>query len=378
MGWAATYGGAKDYDSASIQQTRDGGCIMVDETKSFGAGKKDLLVSKLKADGTIEWQKTYGGDSDDWAFFIGQTHDGGYIVSGGTKSFGGRNGGIWVLKLRPDGTVEWQKTYGGDSNDWALFIRQTYDGGYIMAGGTESFGAGKCDVWVLKLRADGTIEWQKTYGGDSSDWAFSIRQTHDGGYIVSGGTTSFGDRNGDIWVLKLRPDGTVEWQKTYGGDSYDWALFIRQTDDGGYIVSGKTKSFGAGEEDLWVLKLKADGTIEWQKTFGGNHDDAGGICQQTDDGGYIVSGWTNRKDRKDDLWISKLRPDGSFVSAQDRSIDPACESVKEANISVKDSNATVKDTTVSPIDSNANPQDSSAIVQDTNAPIDLFCPPSRP
>ncbi|MEE9584961.1 MAG: hypothetical protein V3W51_05715 [Candidatus Brocadiales bacterium] len=194
-------------------------------------------------------------------------------------------------------------------------MQQTGDGGYIVTGETRSFGAGEGDFWVLKLRPDGTVEWQKTYGGVDSDRPFSIQQAGDGGYIVAGETWSFYAGEGDAWVLKLEPDGTVEWQKTYGGGSYDNTHFIRQTDDGGYIAAGYTASFGAELPDLWVLKL---------------------------------------------------RPDGS--------ITPSCYIMFDTGVSGKDSSATVKTAAVSVRDSNASPQDSSATAHDTNAPTHILCP----
>ena len=156
----------------------------------------------------------------------------------------------------------WAATYGGEGWDVAESVQQTREGGYIVAGSTESFGAGKDDVWVLKLRPDGTIDWQKTYGGEKDEVVYSVQQTSDGGYIVAGGTESFGAGDSDVWVLKLRPDGGIEWQKAYGGTSSDWASSVQQTSDGGYVVAGGTKSFGAGKADVWVLKLRVDGTVD--------------------------------------------------------------------------------------------------------------------
>ncbi|MDI6733382.1 MAG: hypothetical protein QME16_05630, partial [Planctomycetota bacterium] len=164
------------------------------------------------------------------------------------------------LKLTSTGSIDWQKTYGGTGSDSAQSIQQTSDGGYIVAGVTQSFGTGSADFWVLKLTSTGSIDWQKTYGGTGYDRANSIQQTADGGYVVAGNTTSFGAGSNDFWVLKLNNDGTVAWQKTYGGTGGETANSIRQTADGGYIVAGNTPSFGAGSADFWVLKLNPDGT----------------------------------------------------------------------------------------------------------------------
>jgi len=420
-GWAATYGGIFFDEAHSVQQTGDGGYLVAGWTRSSGAGDADFLVLKLRSDGTVEWQKTYGGDSWDEARSIRQTSEGGYIVAGWTMSFGAGLGDLWVLKLGADGAIEWQNTYGGGGEDLALSIQQTGDKGYIVTGVTSSFGAGSSDVWVLKLRPDGKMEWQKTYGGDGVDRAFSIQQTGDGGYIVAGDTISFalqGQETPDVWILKLKSDGAVEWQKIYGGDNYDQASSVRQTSDGGYVAAGRTDSFGAGGGDVWVLKLGSDGAVawqrtyggvgldeassiqqtgnggyimagntassgawgvdalvlelspdgavEWQKTYGGVDDDWAFFIQQTSDGGYIITGGTRSFGAgEDDLWVLKLRPDGS--------IDDACDFIRATGISEKNSNTPVRTTNADVSNSGVNPQDSSAAVQDINASVNFLC-----
>ncbi len=369
--WQKTYGGDNADEAHSIHQTSDGGYIVAGWTLSFD-NEDFLWVLKLRADGTVQWQKVYGGGGGEWAEFVQQTIDGGYIVAGKTSSFGAGSWDFWTLKLEPDGTVEWERTYGGEGWDEAHSIQQTSDGGYIVAGNTTSFvpgGEESPDIWVLKLRADGTVEWQKSYGGDNFDSAEAVQQTGDGGYVVAGYTGSFGDKNYDLWILKLRPDGAIEWQKTYGGKGFDGAYSIQQTNDGGYIVAGDTISFIPGGEaspDIWVLKLRPDGTVEWQKSYGGsNEEDAHSICK-TKEGEYIVAGCTfSFGAGNGDFWVLKLRPDGS--------IDPSCNFVRDTSICGKDSSAIARNTRTAR-ESNANPRNSSAKVQDTNASVNLLCP----
>ncbi|MFC1972623.1 hypothetical protein ACFLVE_04395 [Chloroflexota bacterium] len=312
--WAKTYGGIPAEEHAdSVQQTSDGGYIVSGRTESFGAGDMDFWVLKLTSGSSIEWQKAYGGINDDHTHSMQQTSDGGYIVVGCTESFGAGDNDAWILKLNAQGTVEWQKTYGGTNYDWAMSVQQTVDGGYILAGGTESFGAGYEDAWILKLNSQGTIVWQKTYGGTSDDWADSVQQTTDGGYIVVGSTESFGAGYEDGWIFKLNSQGSVEWQMTFGSSiDSDSIHFIQQTSDGGYIAAGWTESFGAGGEDAWLLKLDSQGIITWQKTYGGTSDDWAESVQQTSDGGYIVVGCTESFGAGDvDGWIFKLSSQGS-------------------------------------------------------------------
>jgi len=166
-----------------------------------------------------------------------------------------------VLKLDADGDVQWGKTYGGASGEDAEDIQHTTDGGYVVLAETSSFGAGAQDFWVLKLDPYGNIEWQRTYGGPGDEDAQPIIQTIDGGYIIAGATPSFGVGGEDLWVVKLSASGNIEWEKTYGGIGDDEAISVGRTCDGGYIVAGETTSFGAGGTDLWVLKLDPNGNV---------------------------------------------------------------------------------------------------------------------
>jgi hypothetical protein len=297
--WSRTYGGSLGLDTAySVQQTTDGGYIVAGDTDSFGAGSYDIWVLKLDASGNVQWQKTFGGVGGEGgvaphAVFVEQTTDGGFVMAGWTNSFGAGSRDIWVLRLDALGNVQWQKTYGGPSHDATnSAIQQTSDGGFIVSGYTVSFGAGSNDFWVLKLDASDNVAWQKTYGGASSDSANSIQQTTDGGFVVAGRTASFGAGGGDSWLLKLDASGNVAWQKTYGGTNNDSANSIQQTTDGGFIVSGYTYSFGPGSGDFWVLKLDASGNVVWQKVWGGADGDIAESAQQTTDGGYVVAGAT--------------------------------------------------------------------------------------
>ncbi len=316
LAWQRTSGGNRTY---SIQQTTDGGYIVAGYTESFGTGSYDIYVLKLNSDekinsaDSIAWQKTYGGSDYDVPYGIQQTADGGYIVAGYTRSFGAGNDDVYILKLNSDGSLAWQKTFGGGIDDKAYSIQQTTDGGYIVAGYTNSFGSGDPDVYVLKLNSDGSLAWQKTFGGNGYDEAYSIQQTTDGGYIVVGYTSSFGSWPYDAYILKLNSDGSLAWQKTYGGSNYDEAYSVQETTDGGYIVAGYTNSFGAGGYDVYILKLNSNGTLIWQKTFGGGIDDKAYSILQTTDGGYIVAGSTTSLGAGgSDVYILKLDSNGEL------------------------------------------------------------------
>ena len=342
--WQRIYGGIWGDSAGAIQQTSDGGFIVSGGTSSYGAGESDMWVLKISSRGQIQWQKTYGGVYSDGASSIQQTVDGGYISVGGTISFGMGKGDVWILKLTSDGQIAWQNTYGDAEYDKASSFQQTQDGGYIIAGSTSSFGYGDSDAWVFKLSSSGSIEWQKTYGGIDTENIISIQQTSDGGYVIGGDTLSFGAGSYDIWVLRLTSDGEIEWQKTYGGLEYDSLGEIRVTSEGGFLAVGRTKSFGSGwgeEYDIWVLKLTSDGQIEWQKTYGGKENDYGYSVRETPLG-FILAGETASFGRGfSDILVLSLDSNGI--------ISESCPSLigLDSTAIVEDTNITVSDSFIS-------------------------------
>jgi len=297
--WDKTYGGAGDDFALSVEQTDDGGYIAAGATDSFGAGIVDFWVVKTDASGNLQWNKTYGGAVGEEALSVQQTSDGGYIVAGETYSFGVGRYDFWLVKTDANGNMEWNKTYGGVDYDGAWSVQQTSDGGYIAAGYTNSFGAGAYDFWVVKTDASGTMEWNKTYGGASTDWGHSVEQTSDEGYIVAGYTCSFGLAGVHFWLVKTDAAGNMEWNKTYGAGG-EVAYSVQQTSDEGYIAAGVTGSFGGA----WLVKTDAYGNMEWNETYSGGGAD---FVQQTSDGGYIFAGG----------WLAKTDANGSLVWSND-------------------------------------------------------------
>jgi hypothetical protein len=311
--FAKTYGRTNDDGAYSVQQTSDGGYIVAGETFSSGGSTLDILLIKTDASGNIIWAKTYGGTLIDRAYSVQQTSDGGYIVAGWTASFGA---GIWdffLVKTDVSGNIQWAKTYGGANDDLAYSVQQTSDGGYIVAGITRSFGAGNNDIFLIKADANGNIIWAKTYGGTRWDYAFSVQQTSDGGYILAGYTDSFGAGSYDAFLVKTDANGNIQWAKIYGGVFADYASSVQKTSDGGYIVAGYTGSFGAGSVDIFLVKTDANGDIIWAKTYGGTNDDRAYSVQQTSDGGYIVAGGT-RSFGLDDIFLIKTDANGDIGS----------------------------------------------------------------
>ena len=363
--WQKAYGGINNEYPLYVMQTQDGGYIISGHTGSFGTVGNDAWIMKLDANGVVAWQKAYGGTGRDFTSPVQQTLDGGYIVVGWTYSFG--NGGVdlWLFKLDENGNIVWQKTYGGTGNEYGWFVQQTSDGGYIVAGETSSSGAGNSDAWVIKLDANGNITWQKTYGGTGDDYAYAIQQTQDLGYIVAAETNSFGAGSSDVWIFKLDANGTVIWQKTYGGTGSEYPWSVQQTSDLGYIVAAETNSFGAGQYDAWLLKLDANGNVTWQNTYGGTGNDYAWFAQQANDGGYIVAGDSESFGLGGrDAWILKLDSSGSIGSCPFEGISTA---------SITDTAATIIDTSVTPITSTATITNTTATVTDTTVSPNIVC-----
>jgi len=341
--WQKSLGGSKGDISNSMALTNDGGYILAGQTASSNGdvtgnhGGADYWIVKVNNTGNIEWQKSLGGIAYEEAYSVKQTSDNGYIIAGGSKSNDGDVTGhhgtdsskadYWIVKLNSAGVIEWEKSLGGTGNEIAKSVQQTSDGGYIVAGSSNSTDGdvtgnhGGKDYWIVKLSGTGTILWQKSLGGTADDDAFAIEQTPDNGYIVAGGSSSVdGDVTGnhgarDYWIVKLDSNGNIGFQKSYGGSNDEAALSIKVTTDGGYSVAGRSASSDGdvsgnnGQEDYWLLKLNNIGTIKWSKSFGGSDNEEANSIQQTSDGGYIVAGFTASDDFTVDSNHNKLTPD---------------------------------------------------------------------
>jgi uncharacterized delta-60 repeat protein len=269
-------------------------------TESYGAGWADFMVARIAADGALVWARCYGGSGYDHPFALRSTSDGGSILVGHSGSFG-TGTKCWVVKLSADGSIAWQKAYGGSIADHATDIRQTADGGYIVAGYTQSFApTGTTNALLFKLTSTGAVEWAKAYGGLAGVSAStrSVRQVSDGGYVVSGQVQMTPSSWPDAHVMRIASDGSIVWQKRYGGSgsASDTAQSILETPAGEMIMAGATASFGAGNYDIWLLKLTTDGAVIWQMAIGGPADDliddGNSDLLMLSDGSYLVCGST--------------------------------------------------------------------------------------
>ncbi len=289
--WERTYGRGVNDGGRSVYQTSDGGYIIVGYTLSFGDSSQVYLI-KTNFFGDTVWTKTYGYAGDEYGFSVQQTTGGGYIVAGTTSSFGAGGNDVFLLKTNAQGSRLWFLPYGGAGNEEGYAVQQTSDSGYVIAGTTNSFGAGGYDVYLIKTNASGGTLWTRTYGGAGDEYGFSVQQTSDGGYLIAGETYSFGDSN-QVYFIKTNALGDTLWTRTYGGTCGEYGISARQTSDSGYIIAGYTESFGAGGSDVYLIKANASGDTLWTRTFGWKSDDYGRSVQQTSDGGYIIAGETH-------------------------------------------------------------------------------------
>lgn len=362
VGWV--FGGEEDDAGNWIEQTADGGYIVT----GYGAAPKidtvyDVWLLKLDANGAQQWDSVLPWQGSDEGYAVLQTDDGGYVVAGRRgASKGTRLFDAWLVKTDSQGNMEWDKgwargescyttalngtkngyvlvghsrdedtgkddawlmcidlsghilhehTYGGPEPDSAWSAALADDGGYVIAGRTKSEGSGLDDVWLIKTDREGKLEWERAFGGPNADEAESVDCTRDGGYVITGETRSFGAGGGDVWLIKTDSSGNKEWDRTFGGPEWDTGSCVRQTVDGGFIIVGKTMSCGAGSVDAWLIKTDSRGNREWDRTFGGPDIDHGNCVQATADGGYVIVGYTQSFGAgKKDLWVIKTDADG--------------------------------------------------------------------
>src|SRR3989304_6257964 len=305
LAWSKTYGGTSNDYALSVVQTSDGGYAMAGNTNSYGAGGGDFWLVKTDSAGNHQWNKTYGGTNADNALSLVRTSDEGYALVGYTDSFGAGNRDFWLVKTDSSGNAQWNRTYGGTGGDFAQSLVQTVDGGYAIAGYTNSYGAGGYDFWLVKVNAEMNLEhqrnlgidsyidvWSRTYGGTASDIAYSVVQTSDGGYAIAG--------DGFANLVKTDSVGNVQWSRTYGGT----ARSVVQTIDGGYAIAGSLSGFQ-------LAKTDSAGDMLWTKTYG-----SGTVYSmvQTSDGGYALAGAISPYGEYEDFWLVKTDSAGAMLS----------------------------------------------------------------
>jgi hypothetical protein len=252
--------------SYSVDQTIDGGYIIAGYGYPSGGGDRDICLIKTDEFGDTLWTKTYGGSGDEISYSVCQTNDSGYVIVGCTRSFGNTYYQVYLIKTNSVGDTLWTRTYGGYSDDVGYSVIQTSDSGYAITGSNASCVFCTYDVYLIKTDFNGNEQWAKTFGGNDGDMGWSVLQTNDGGYLVSGNTLSFGAGNNDVYLIKTNSDGDTLWTRCYGASGYDYGYGLTTTNDSCYVIVGHTNSFSPMYSDIYLIKLKANGDTLWTKT----------------------------------------------------------------------------------------------------------------
>lgn len=314
--WAANYGGAMADGGASIDLLPNGDWIVIGTTASSGEPNGEQWISRLGADGSIVTQRVLGGAGIEIGLDVKALSDGGAILVGSTESFGAGGKDAWVVRLDANHDVAWQRVLGGAADDEAFSVSTINGGGFILAGTTSSFGASAKDAWVTKLAANGDVLWSKNYGGAGDDSAIGVVETTDSGFIVIGSSDSFGATI-DVWVLKLDADGSLVWQYRYGGAGSDVAAGVVRTSGGNYIGVGRTDSFAASSDDIWAVKFDENGALLWQKRIGRTNQNENAVAISSN-GGRAIIGAQSPGSAQDVLEIDN---DGGVVWSRSYALD---------------------------------------------------------
>jgi hypothetical protein len=296
--WQRTYGGSRNDFGYAVVQTRDSGFIVTGYTTSRGAGHKDVYLLKTSALGDTQWSRVYGGANDDIGWSVAQTYDGGYIIAGETYSFGAGQNDVYLIKTNAAGDTQWTRTYGSSLFDAGYSVRQTLDSGFVVAGYT--YGSNMFDMYLVKTNSSGDTLWTATLGDVNDDKAYCIRQTSDRGYIVTG-YHSPDQNHSDIYLVRVDAGGHQVWAKSYLATAHSAGYAVMQT-PGGYIVAGF--SGAATQEDVQLVKTDTGGENPQYASFGGAGTELAYDARLLPDGGCIIAGMTNSFGSGGaDLWL---------------------------------------------------------------------------
>jgi hypothetical protein len=293
--WSKTYGGNSWEGAESILLADDGGYIVGGWTESYGEGDSDYWLFKIDSSGKMIWDRTFGGKKSDSCYSVGKCDDGGYILTGYSVSFSKGKSDVWLVKTDSKGNKEWDRSYGGVENDGGMYVQQTNDMGYMIIGETRSYSEGYEDVWLIKTDSNGNELWNKTYGGKDSDMGYSGKEIGGGGYIIVGKTSSFGSiySQSMLFLVKTDENGNEIWNRYYGGENYDDGHSVFETEDRGYIIGGTAHNNDGFIETFWLIKTDENGYIQWEiKEVDRDAEDRGQAMKPTSDGGYIMVGYT--------------------------------------------------------------------------------------
>jgi hypothetical protein len=298
-------------------ETADGNYFLIGYSQSYRNGDSDILLMKVSPSGALLWQKILGGYGNDYGRDIIKTSDGNYLIVGSSNSERYTDQDAYLIKIDPNGTVKWSKYIGGMSDDYGFSIKQTSDGGFVMLGQTYSYNAPGGDAYLVKLKSTGDTSWTKRYGGAHGDEGVYITNSGDGGYVFVVRDSSSAGKDVDIRVIKTDANGTVAWNKSYGGTKKDTPKMIQKTLDGGYIIGGHSRSFGWVNPDMWILKCNSGGDTLWTRHYGGYDHEHCYVVRELPGGSLIAVGKTASYGPDFDPIFIKLNSSGNIVVSID-------------------------------------------------------------
>jgi hypothetical protein len=322
--WVKVYTGAPTDAGYSLKNLPENIGFIITGCRYCAFTTRKIYLVKTDTLGDIIWAKQYAPNVDQAAYDIELTDVDNYVITGYASVQSG-SPYVYLFKTDQDGTLLWSRYFGG-GYDIGYSLCRTNDGGFAIAGRTDSFGYGSADVYVIKVNDSGAPQWTKTYGGAAYDEGRSIEQTSDGGYIIAGYTSSFGHGNADVYLVRTDENGDTLWTRTYGGTALDKGYSAIQRDDGGFLITGVTSSFGNGGYDVYLIRTKENGDTMWTKTFGGSDYDQGFSTIRTIDGGYIIVGVSSTLDYYYDIYVIKLNELGITTWIKEIPIDQGLHS----------------------------------------------------
>jgi hypothetical protein len=314
MSWYRLYGQSGYDDAKSVHETSDGGYILAGRSTSLDMQHNDMYVIKTNGAGDTLWVRYYGGNDEDYAESAIQISDGGYIIAGSTRQTATTPFEIYIVKTNSIGDTIWTRNYCHENGWKAYSVQQTSDHGFILAAHDAYYSGVEYNIYLVKVDSLGDSLWTRTYGGEDDDFVQAVLRTSDRGYILAGWTSSFGAGGSDVYIIKTDSLGNTMWDRTYGGTGGETAASIQEIPDRGYIIAGGTSSFGAENGDLYLVKIDAQGDTMWTMVYGGPDAEYGYSIDLTEDGGYIIAGAVSGE-WDTDAWLVKTGPDTSATHA---------------------------------------------------------------
>ncbi len=312
--WIQIYGGAGSEWGHSVIECTGGGFALAGHTNSLGSGDRDAWLIRTDANGNHQWNQTFGGADRDESYFMVECTGGGFALAGFTYTFGAGASDAYLIRTDSTGNQQWTQTFGGPARDETIPVVECSDGGFALGGYTYSFGAGGSDVWLLRTDSNGNHLWNQTFGGANNDEAWGMAPCVDGGFVLVGITESYGAGDSDIYVVRTDSNGALQWNQSYGGSDEEWGVSIAELSNGDFIISGRTESFGAGFGDAWLIRTDSTGNALWNRTIGGTLDDMGqGVIECSDGGFALICETQSHGAGSYDAWLLRIDEDGNTL-----------------------------------------------------------------